>query len=323
MGQSAENRIENAPATGESVETARYAALYDSQYFAEGCGIPYARTEHWLRFFDAIADRLIAEMNPQSVLDAGCALGLLVESLRDRGVDAYGVDISEYAIEQVREDLQPFCWVGSLTAPLPRRYDLIVCIEVLEHMPQDESERAIEQLCAATDDIIMSSSPFDYKEATHFNVQPPEYWAAHFARHGFVRDVDFDAGFITPWAVRFRRSGQPIHRVIADYERRLWPLLKENTDLRAELLELRARLNRQAQQMEAQAQEHDRLRVALYDDIRRLNESNWTLHRNLEPILNDPGWQLLQKLHGWRVRLAPPNSRREALFRRLMALLAR
>ena len=47
------------------------------------------------------------------------------------------------------------------------------------------------------------------------NVRPPEYWAEQFARQGFVRDVDFDASFITPWAVRFRRSAEPLHRVIA------------------------------------------------------------------------------------------------------------
>ena len=87
-------------------------------------------------FFGGVADRIVQDLAPRSVLDAGCALGLLVESLRDRNVEAYGVDISEYAISQVRSDIAAFTWQGSITDPLPRRYDLIVSIEVLEHLPR-------------------------------------------------------------------------------------------------------------------------------------------------------------------------------------------
>jgi len=45
------------------------------------------------------------------------------------------------------------------------------------------------------------SSPFDYREPTHVNALPTEYWAEQFARHGFVRDIGFDVSFITHWAV--------------------------------------------------------------------------------------------------------------------------
>lgn len=304
-------------------QTGHHANLFDSDYFAEGCGVPYARSEHWLRFFGQIADRIVTEFRPGSVLDAGCALGVLVESLRDRGVEAYGVDISDYAVAQVREDIRPYCWVGSLTEPLPRRYDLIVCIEVLEHMAPADSERAIANLCAAADDLLISTSPFDYKEATHFNVQPPDYWAARFARHGFVRDVDFDGSFLTPWAVRYRRSNAPLHRIVADYERRLWPLVQENADLRATLLEQRTRLHEHERQMEAAAEQHAQARVAYQAEIESQLASNLALKAHLDAILQDPSWRLLQKIHAWRLRLAPPQSRRERWFRRLLGRLAR
>jgi hypothetical protein len=89
---------------------------------------------------------------------------------------------------------------------------------------------------------LFSSTPLDYKEATHVNVQPPEHWAELFARHSLYRDVDFDAGFITPWAARFRRSGQSVHRVVRDYERKLWLLRREATELRARVMEMRDEL---------------------------------------------------------------------------------
>src|SRR5262249_19037416 len=74
------------------------------------------------------------------------------------------------------------------------------------------------------------------------NVRPPDYWAELFARHGFFRDVDFDASFISPWAARFRRVREPVARVVATYERRLWQLEKDNQARRQLTLEQRTKL---------------------------------------------------------------------------------
>src|SRR5215210_4328902 len=177
---------------------------YGEFYFSHYRDQPYERHEVWLNFFGSVAERIVRDIGPGTVLDAGCAMGFLVECLRARGVDASGVDLSEYAIEKVHADVRPFCRVGSVTDALPRRYDLIISIEVLEHLSPAEADRAIENFCRHTDDVLFSSTPFDYKEATHLNVRPPDYWAQRFAQHGFFRDLDFDASFLTPWAVRFR-----------------------------------------------------------------------------------------------------------------------
>ncbi len=219
--------------------TEKLKEFFDAYYYAHCCGKPYGRTPEWFAFFGNIAGRVAADLRPRKVLDVGCATGMLVEELRKRGVEAYGVDISEYAIGQVHESVKPFCWVGSACDPFPERYDLIVSIEVLEHMPKADAEKAVENICRHTDDVLFSSSPFDYKEATHVNVQPPEYWAELFARQGFFRDVDYDASFMTPWAVRFQKKSQPAHLLVKDYERSFWLLWKENTDLRSLVMDMR------------------------------------------------------------------------------------
>ena len=212
--------------------------LYDEYYFAKGCGEPYERSEVWLNLFSSFAERIQNEINPGSVLDAGCAMGFLVEKLRERGVEAWGVDISQYAISEVAPGIQEYCWVGSVTDPLPRTYDLIVSIEVLEHLSPRDAEIAVTNLCTFSNDILFSSTPYDYKEASHFNVQPVEYWAELFAKEGFTRDMDFNASFITPWTVRYRKLGHPLHRTVRDYERKFGLLWKENVDLREQNLEL-------------------------------------------------------------------------------------
>ncbi len=227
---------------------------YGEYYYAHCCGIdaPCRRGEPaWVAFFSRLAERVIAELAPNSCLDAGCGIGLLVEALRDRGVDACGIDFSTYAIDQVRRDLSTFCRVASLTEPLDRAYDLITCIEVLEHMPADEAETAVANLTAHTRSVLFSSTPDDYQEPTHLNVQPPDYWAGLFARYGFYRDFDFDAAFVSLHAVLFRRQlGAPIG-VIRGYERRCDQLARENRELRAAALAAADATARQAAELEA------------------------------------------------------------------------
>lgn len=211
------------------------AKLYDENYYASGCGPVYRRDDHWMNFFGEIAEKIAEGIQPGTVLDAGCAMGFLVEQLRAHGIEAWGVDISEYAIGKAHESIREFVWVGSVTEPFPSRYDLIVSIEVLEHLPKEASEQAVAIICQHTDDVLFSSTPLDYNEATHFNVQPVAYWAELFAQHGFFRDVDFDASFITPWAVRFRRRRETLPHLAGDYERWAWLVRKENADLREQV----------------------------------------------------------------------------------------
>src|SRR5260221_10166990 len=207
-------------------------------YCAHGCGAPYRRDVYWLTFWGAIADRMVADIQPRRVLDAGCPLGILVETLRPRGVDAEGIDLSSYAIANVYEPIRPFCRLGSIADELPEAYDLIVSIEVLEHMPVRDGEAAIANFCRHTDDVLFSSTPNDHRELSHVNVQPVEYWAELFARQGFYRDVDFDASFLTPWAVRFRRGRDPLPRLVRGYERRYAVLAAMRHDARTLSAEL-------------------------------------------------------------------------------------
>lgn len=199
--------------------------LYNAEYYHSGCGpIPYEEPEHWVNFFGMIADRIVADIHPKTVLDAGCAMGYLVAALRDRGVEAYGVDISAYAISKVREDIRPFCKVGSLTEPLPSglpdRYDLVVTVEVLEHLYEDEGRQAIRNICKLTDEVLFTSTPDDFTEPTHVNVQQREYWCRVFFENGFVDDLNYRPRYLTSHALLFRRSAN-MGRQIEDYERNI------------------------------------------------------------------------------------------------------
>ena len=193
-----------------SIDTASTdtASLYDETYFREHLGpLPYDRRNVSLvEFFAGIADEIIRSLRPITVFDAGCAMGFLVEALWDRGIHATGMDISSYAIANVRRDISPFCRVGSLVDPISGRYDLVTCIEVLEHLPEQEALRAMRNVASITDTILFSSTATDIAEPTHFNVHQPIWWLEHFQRLSFSPDPMYDASFVAPHAMLLRKT---------------------------------------------------------------------------------------------------------------------
>src|SRR5438445_606738 len=77
---------ENAMGVQEGKLSDLYGQYYFTHYSVEQDGEhAYQRDQHWLAFFGQIADHISREIAPRTVLDAGCAMGLLVEALRDRG----------------------------------------------------------------------------------------------------------------------------------------------------------------------------------------------------------------------------------------------
>lgn len=217
-----------------------YGASYYQHYW--GGGGAYERNERWLEFFGKVADGIVRDLHPSSVLDAGCAMGFLVEELVKRGVDAYGIDVSKYAISQMHESVRNRCAVQSLTEPLQRRYDLITCIEVVEHIPPEQADQALANLCAATDRLLLSTTPQDFGEPTHLNVQPPEAWSAALARHGFFRDVERDFSYLAPWAALYTRKDEDAAETVRRYDRAWWRLRREVTEVRESLLAAQNRL---------------------------------------------------------------------------------
>lgn len=84
--------------------------------------------------------RLIADLGFRDCLDAGCAQPyLLQEIVRRYGVRGYGCDISDQVMAQ-NGRLVPDCEFRALDLtrerwPDGRQFDLVVCSEVLEHIP--------------------------------------------------------------------------------------------------------------------------------------------------------------------------------------------
>jgi SAM-dependent methyltransferase len=238
-------------------------SLYGRWYY-DSYTVPYDDNDHWQRFFGQVADAIVTQLAPKTVLDAGCAKGFLVAALRERGVEAHGFDLSEVAIAHAPEAARPYVRVGSLTEPIDGQYDLITCIEVIEHLDPADADRAVSTLAGASSRVLLSSTPADRDEPTHVNVQPPERWAQLFAANGMFRDVRHDASYLSPWAVLFKRAvDRTVPELVFDYERAWAQLRAETIEQRTGMLELQHQLegrSRHGEDPEALRKEILRLR---------------------------------------------------------------
>src|SRR3989344_4448970 len=95
-----------------------------------------------VNFYRALMIKLT--INPKNCLDIGCGMGTLVYYLRKLGVQAYGVDFSEFALSEGPKEIQPFLRKANLT-DLPYNddeFDLVVSMDVYEHLGREHLKQA-------------------------------------------------------------------------------------------------------------------------------------------------------------------------------------
>ncbi len=83
----------------------------------------------------------------KKVLDVGCGGGLLSEGMAERGAQVTGIDLSEKALGVARLHLLEsgrtvdyrHISAESLAAEMPGSFDVVTCLEMLEHVPDPAS----------------------------------------------------------------------------------------------------------------------------------------------------------------------------------------
>src|SRR5262249_19855369 len=123
----------------------------------------------------------------RSVLDVGCGTGHFLRAFREAGVsDLTGVDGDYVPRDQLVIDARQFL-ARDLAAgfDLRRRYDLVVSLEVAEHLPPAAAESFVDSL-VRHGSVVLFSAAIPYQGGTaHLNEQWPSYWADRFAQRGY------------------------------------------------------------------------------------------------------------------------------------------
>ena len=82
------------------------------------------------------------------VLDIGCAKGFLVKDLLALGIDAYGVDVSKYALMNCEPEVVGRLQIGSAEdLPFPDgSFSAVLCINSLHNLPRDLCKVALGEI---------------------------------------------------------------------------------------------------------------------------------------------------------------------------------
>jgi len=92
-------------------------------------------------------ERIVGELRNKRVLDIGCGGGILSEAMAAKGAHVTGIDLSEKALGVARlhklESAAPVEYrlvaAETLAAESPNAYDVVTCMEMLEHVPEPAS----------------------------------------------------------------------------------------------------------------------------------------------------------------------------------------
>ena len=123
---------------------------------------------------------------PRTVVDVGCGSGAWAAEYTRADATVLGIDGHDVKTQQLLIPAQAF-ERRNLAEPLSldRRFDLVNCLEVAEHLPASRAQSLVRDLCRLGDVVVFSAAVPGQGGTHHINEQWPSYWIALFEEQGF------------------------------------------------------------------------------------------------------------------------------------------
>jgi hypothetical protein len=140
------------------------------------------------RSAEIIAPLISSLVNPQSVIDVGCGIGTWVAAFRAAGIPTVeGMD-GDYVDRSMLRFPETAFRPVDLREPLRSslRYDLAVCLEVAEHLPESRAEGLVEDLISLAPAVLFSAAIPGQGGTEHINEQHLSYWTEKFLSRGYI-----------------------------------------------------------------------------------------------------------------------------------------
>jgi 2-polyprenyl-3-methyl-5-hydroxy-6-metoxy-1,4-benzoquinol methylase len=167
--------------------------VFDEKYFEDGVRHRVSAYENYRWMPERTireASSIINNIQFDKVLDFGCAKGFMVYAMRLLGKEAYGVDVSEYAVSNGHPKVKDYLSVIESAEDVKGGWDLIIAKDVLEHIPK---EKLPEVLSALRRRCIR-----EYEmDVTHVVREPEEWWLTTIVEAGFkIKYFDYQFGHL-------------------------------------------------------------------------------------------------------------------------------
>jgi glycosyltransferase involved in cell wall biosynthesis len=152
--------------------------------------------------FDAIAheekpwaDRLAAWISTalaaDTVLDIGCGPGIYVDSLRDHGISACGIDVDDRVHGKEHLKYQSLFDITDETA------HTVLCMEVAEHVDAAQQDLLVEKVASTVSNtLIWTAAAIGQGGIGHINCKNKQDWADKLTAAGLTRNHNKEAELI-------------------------------------------------------------------------------------------------------------------------------
>ena len=181
---------------------------YDADYFEHGLKSNWAEGYSWSAFaglFRETAEFLATSFpEAQSFLDAGCAKGFLVRTLREGGKEAWGFDHSEWAIERSEESARPFLQLAGVDdVVFDREFDVLLCFSLLESLTEGQALTFLERTRVRTRQALVAvirtcedeverrrlTDPENDRDLSRITLHSDAWWDTLLRRAGWQQDM--------------------------------------------------------------------------------------------------------------------------------------
>lgn len=124
---------------------------------------------------------------PKSVVDVGCGIGTWLEACEQLGINDYiGMDGNYVNRESLLIDAKKFIPVDlAANFGLNRIFDLVISLEVAEHLSKNSSSQFVENLTKLGDVVLFSAAIPGQGGTNHINEAFPDFWINLFEKNGF------------------------------------------------------------------------------------------------------------------------------------------
>jgi cyclopropane fatty-acyl-phospholipid synthase-like methyltransferase len=184
--------------TWVQLRVATHDEIYDQEYYAMA-------DREALRSAEPIAESIVSDLAPQTVLDIGCGTGALLRALRARGVGGTGLEYSEAALTYCRArrlDVHKFDLETGRLPAIAARFDVVVSTEVAEHLPAHLANRFVDLIAQHGLRIVFTAATPGQGGVDHVNEQPHAYWIEKFAQLGFRYDEPASLRWRAAWTAK-------------------------------------------------------------------------------------------------------------------------
>lgn len=174
------------------------ANQFDRDYFEDGIRTRKSlyKNFRWMPWISFPIANAIKQLYPgKCILDWGCGKGFTVHALRLMGVEAYGYDISEYALHNCKIEVELFLHINKFT--VPNNIEVIFVKDALEHLNHDKVHDELSWMatkCKEACFIIPLGDNGEYRipdyhfDITHIIAEDEEWWTRRIIEAGFVVD---------------------------------------------------------------------------------------------------------------------------------------